>query len=54
MSCEKFKKVCRENFWALLNIFAQESDFISGERRRQIHQAASRQDKQEHQSTKNS
>lgn len=51
MNWEKIKKALRNNFFALLDIFAQESDFINGERRKAIHQA---NQKKTSQSTKHS
>lgn len=39
MNWKKMKKSIKTNFFALLDIFAQESDFINGDRRKAIHQA---------------
>ncbi|MBM6941367.1 hypothetical protein [Limosilactobacillus coleohominis] len=47
MNWKKMKKSIKANFFALLDIFAQESDFINGDRRKAIHQA--NQKKQSHQ-----
>lgn len=45
MNWQKIKVSLHRNFFALLNLFSQESDFINGEKRKQIHQANQRQSK---------
>ncbi len=43
MQLKEFKDRCLKNLWALLDLFAQESDFINGDRRRQLHAQAQKQ-----------
>ncbi|WP_295731263.1 hypothetical protein [uncultured Limosilactobacillus sp.] len=54
MHFDKLKRTCRDNLQVLLKMFAQESNFVNGERRQQIHQAAQEQLKQEKQAKKGS
>lgn len=37
------KQILRKNLFTLLNLFAQEDDFINGDKRRKIHAANQRQ-----------
>ncbi|KRM81616.1 hypothetical protein FC35_GL001844 [Limosilactobacillus coleohominis DSM 14060] len=43
MQLKELKDRCLKNLWAVLDLFAQESDFINGDRRQQIHAQAQRQ-----------
>lgn len=54
MQWEKIKQRLAANFWALLDLFAQESDFINGQKRRQIHIANQRRGDSQTKSTKDS
>lgn len=46
MNWQKIKQQLHRNLFALLDLFAQESDFINGDRRRAIHQANQAKSKQ--------
>ena len=43
MQLKEFKDRCLKNLWVLLDLFAQESDFINGDRSQQIHDQAQQQ-----------
>ncbi|WP_251545601.1 hypothetical protein [Limosilactobacillus caecicola] len=54
MNWSKIKVSLRRNLFALLDLFAQESDFVNGDRRKAIHEANQRRQQAKAKSVKDS